>query len=240
MSEVPRLDDPEYVAAEYAAGTGLSGRIALWRHRTGPQPHDVAFDRIRRLAPERALEVGCGQAAFAAAMMEAGIQVIAIDQSEGMVALTAARGVRAAQADVQELPFYDDAFDLVVANYMLYHVPDLARGLAEIVRVLRPGGALVAVTNSKRQLREMWELVGVARDRLGGEDGFNAENGQHILARHFTQVERNDEDERFTVSEQVIRDYIRSTRFAALADNVPPLPDGLTVTAAGCVFIATS
>jgi ubiquinone/menaquinone biosynthesis C-methylase UbiE len=157
-----------------------------------------------------------------------------------MVALTAARGVRARQADVQRLPFDDGAFDLVVANYMLYHVTDLPRGLNEIVRVLRPGGTLVAVTNSKRQLREMWDLVGVDRDRPGGEDGFNAENGQAVLAQHFSEVERIDENERFHITETVIRDYIRSTRWAELADNVPPLPDGLTVTAAGNVFIATT
>lgn len=101
MVEVPRLDDPRYVEAEYADDTGLSGRIALWRHRIGPQPHDVALDRIRGLAPRTVLEVGCGQGAFAAAMMAAGLEVIAVDQSERMVALTTARGVRAERADVQ-------------------------------------------------------------------------------------------------------------------------------------------
>lgn len=92
---------------------------------------------------------------------------------------------------------------------MLYHVSDLSRGLEEIVRVLRPRGTLVAVTNSKRQLREMWDVVGVDRDRSGGEDGFNAENGQELLAAHFREVERIDENERFHISEAVIRDYIR-------------------------------
>ena len=42
-----------------------------------------------------------------------------------------------------------------------------------------------------------------------------------------------------TVTVTAIRDYIRATRFAALADNIPELADGLTVTAAGSVFIAT-
>lgn len=239
MTEVPRLDDPAYVETEYADDAGLSGRIALWGARTGPQPHDLALDRIRALAPRTALEVGCGQGTFAAAMMDAGIEVIATDQSEAMVGLTAGRGVRALQADVQDLPFEDGSFDLVVANYMLYHVPDLGRGLLEIVRVLRPGGALVAVTNSKRQLREMWDLVSVDRDRPSGEDGFNAENGRGVLEPYFEHVERIDQDERFHVTEAAIRSYIGSTRWSKLADNVPQLPDGLTVTAAGCVFIAT-
>ena len=235
---MPRLDDPDYVAAEYADEGGLLGRAALWRACTGPQPLDVALDRIRGLAPASVLELGCGPGAFAAALADAGVSVTAIDQSERMVALTAARGEQARRADVQDLPFDDGAFDLVVANYMLYHVPDLPRALGQIVRVLRPGGALVAVTNSTRKLRELWDLIGVdGRDRA--EVSFNSENGTELLAPYFDAVERLDVGERFRVTETAIRDYLRSTRFASLAGSVPDLPDGLTVTAAGSVFIAT-
>lgn len=238
MSDVPRLNDAEYVAAEYGDDARLAGRAALWRARGGPQPQDVALGRILDLAPGTALEVGCGQGEFAEALAAAGIDVTAIDQSERMVALTAARGARARRADVQQLPFGNGTFDLVVANYMLYHVPDLASGLGEIGRVLRPAGTLVAVTNSVRQLQEMWKLIG--RQREGGaEEGFNSENGAGLLAPYFDTVERIDVGERFRVTETAIRDYIRATRFAALAERLPSLPAGLTVTAAGTVFVAT-
>jgi ubiquinone/menaquinone biosynthesis C-methylase UbiE len=236
MIDVPRINDPDYVATEYADDALLTGRAALWSARTGPQPQDVALQRVRDLAPAAVLEVG-GQGEFAAALADVGIDVIAIDQSERMIALTAARGVRAERADVQRLPFNDCAFELVVANYMLYHVPDIPRALGEIARVLRPGGRLVAVTNSVRQLRELWDLVG--RDRDGASDGFSSENGVELLTRYFATVERVDIEERFRVTETAIRDYVRATRFAALAANLPELPDGLTVTAAGSVFIAT-
>ena len=69
--------------------------------------------------------------------------------------LTAARGVEARVADVQDLPFADDSFDVVAAMWMLYHVPDLDRGLAEVRRVLRPGGRLVAVTNGDGHTAEL-------------------------------------------------------------------------------------
>src|SRR5439155_23857328 len=72
----------------------------------------------------------------------------------------AARGVEALVGDVQDLPFADGSFDCALAAWMLYHVPELDRGLAELARVLRRGGRLVAVTNSEWSLRELWELVG--------------------------------------------------------------------------------
>jgi ubiquinone/menaquinone biosynthesis C-methylase UbiE len=76
----------------------------------------------------------------------------------------------------------------VIAAWMLYHVPDLDRGLAEIWRVLRPGGRLLAVTNSERHLEVLWQLVGIDRLALS----FSSENGRAILERHFTTVEQCD------------------------------------------------
>ena len=91
---------------------------------------------------------------------ELGCEVVAIDQSTRMVELARKRGVDARVGDVQELEFGDAAFDAVVAAWMLYHVPDLHLGLAECARVLRPGGALVAVTNAATDFAELWALVG--------------------------------------------------------------------------------
>jgi SAM-dependent methyltransferase len=239
MPEVPRINDASFVSAEYTDATRLAARAAFWQACQAPQPQDVALQRVRELAPTAVLEVGCGQGAFAAALAEAGIDVVATDQSAQMVELTAVRGVTARQADIQDLPFGDSSFDCVVANYMLYHVPDLPRALDEVARVLRPGGVFVAVTNSRQKIGEMWDLVGRAPDLDGAEAAFGRENGTELLERHFETVTRLDVNEPFTVSADAIRNYIRATRFAALAENVPELPDGLTVTAAGSVFIST-
>ena len=77
-----------------------------------------------------------------------------------MVELTRARGVHAVVGDAQALPFSDAQFDAVLAASMLYHLPDLDAGLAELRRVLRPGGRLVAVTNAPDHLAEIWQLTG--------------------------------------------------------------------------------
>src|SRR6185436_7427184 len=87
--------------------------------------------------------------AFAARLVEElpGVALLAVDQSSRFVELTRERGVPAQVQDVQHLLAPDAAYDVVLALWMLYHVPDLARGLAELRRVLRPGGRLVALTN---------------------------------------------------------------------------------------------
>ena len=105
-----------------------------------------------------------------------------------MVDLAKERGVDARVGDVQALPFPDDSFDCAAANWMLYHVPDVDRAVAELSRVLRPGGRLVAVTNSLEHLAQLAELLGVEREELV----FSAENGESQLRPHFAEIERRD------------------------------------------------
>ena len=138
------------VARQYRTESRLETRRSVWRDSAdGRNPQDAAAQAVAGAAPGSVLEVGCGTGVFAARVMKENPQavVLATDRSPRFVELTAARGVRAQPADVQQLPFGDAQFDVVAALWMLYHVPDLHRGLAEVRRVLRPGGLFVAVTN---------------------------------------------------------------------------------------------
>lgn len=158
----PRLDDPAVVQAEYQSEARLvRRRLDYWASFEGENPEDVVVQAAREVKPQRVLEVGCGTGAFAARLAsDLQADVVALDSSPRLVELTRARGIETREGDVQRLPFDDDEFDCVVANWMLYHVPDLDRGLREIARVLSPRGRLVATTNSQEHLREVWELVG--------------------------------------------------------------------------------
>lgn len=99
---------------------------------------------------ERALDIGCGTGVDLPEILAAispGGRVVGIDVSERAVGAAAARVPEAAVqvADVQELPFADGSFEACRADRTLQHVADPERALAEIHRVLVPGGRLVVL-----------------------------------------------------------------------------------------------
>jgi SAM-dependent methyltransferase len=96
------------------------------------------------------LDVGCGNGAFTELLVEqcAPVSVHGIDPSEEQLAFARKRpALRVAQfdpGDAMALPFSDDAFDVAVMPLVIFFVPDPVRGVAEMVRVVRPGGAVAA------------------------------------------------------------------------------------------------
>jgi SAM-dependent methyltransferase len=233
-----RLDDPELVRAEYASETGLLDRRSIYESRVGPDPRDVLWDEIVAAGPRRVLEVGPGPGEVSERILrELGCDVVALDVSERMVELCRERGVDARVGDVQELPYEDGSFDLVVAAWVLFHVPDLDRGLAEIARVLRPGGRLVAVTNSEHHLAEAREHAGIS---MAGRLSFSRENGEEALRRHFARVRREDVDGTVTFADrEAIQAYVRAlVTWKHLADGVPDLAGPIEATTRNTIFVA--
>ncbi|SDJ02603.1 Methyltransferase domain-containing protein [Nonomuraea jiangxiensis] len=100
------------------------------------------------VAGRRVLDAGCGSGPLSAALRERGAVVTGIDSSAGMLALARRRlgdDVDLQVVDVRDpLPFADDSFDDVVASLVLHYLEDWGPTLAEMRRVLRPGGRLIA------------------------------------------------------------------------------------------------
>jgi len=216
-----RLNDPELVRRQYETEDGLAVRRASQRKfLEGTNAFDVALEAVRRAKPGRVLEVGCGMGDFAERVTrELNAEVVATDLSGRMVELSRARGLDARVADVQDLPFADGEFDCAVANWMLYHVPDLDRALRELVRVLGPGGTLVATTIGAEHMADVWQLVGFGVPLRE----FSRESGEELLRRHFTRVERVDVDATLVFPDEAsVHTYVDSTVFAHAVPR--PLP----------------
>ena len=187
-----RLDDPALVREQYATEANLRARQAIYATREGPDAREMLWDAVVEAQPRRVLEVGGGPGELSERILrELGVDVRFVDISPRMVELARARGIDAEVGDVQELRFDDGEFDVAVAAWMLYHVPDLDRGVAEVARVLRPGGRLVAVVNSETHLQELRRLFPLATP-----SSITRETGAEILGRHFAAVERRDADGR--------------------------------------------
>lgn len=230
------LNDPGNVSVQYAREDNLRSRQGLYEETSGPRAFDVLWDALTEIAPRRVLEAGGGPGELAERMRdELGAAVSFLDISPRMVELARERGIDALLGDVQSLPFADETFDTAVAAWMLYHVPDIDRGIAELARVLVPGGRLVAVTNSELHLHELRELIAYP----GGPVLFSRENGEEFLRRHFSAVERLDADGVVTV-----RDRAKLVAYReSLTVETEPIPADVElpfiVHCASSIFIAS-
>jgi SAM-dependent methyltransferase len=234
-----RLDDPALVADEYSDDARLRRRAAAFTGVTTQRDARVPLvAAVVEVAPSRVLEVGCGWGELAEwVARETGVDVVATDLSPHMVELARERGVDAHVADVQALPFADGAFDVAIAAWMLYHVPELSLAIAELARVLRPGGRLVAATNSRLHLLELRELVGSGPSTIK----FSREDGDELLSHEFERVRREDLDGQLEFSERsAVEDYVRaSISMSPFVANLPAVVDEpFFVRRATSIFVA--
>lgn len=107
------------------------------------------------------LEVGCGTGLILERLAGAARRAEGIDLSPGMLAKARARGLTVREASATALPYSDAEFDVVASFKVLAHVPDIRTALAEMARVCRPGGRVLA------ELYNPWSLRFLAK-RLGG------------------------------------------------------------------------
>ena len=96
----------------------------------------------------RVLDVCCGTGIAAEEAVRRGAAVTGVDLSEDMIAAARGKGLKAdfRTGDAETLPFADTSFDSVVCNFGILHLPDPARAMAEVARVLAPGGRYAYAT----------------------------------------------------------------------------------------------
>ncbi len=161
------------------------------------------LERLPWRGSEWVLDVGCGPGDLLrrmASQHKGWGKLLGLDPSPGMVAKASSMGtglpVWFAVGDAQALPVLAGSFDVVMARHMLYHVPDIDQAVAEAARVLRPGGRLLAVTNSANTMPEYWALRREAAAEFpdavlpqNTAARFSLENAPDYLSPHFAQIE---------------------------------------------------
>ena len=200
---------------QYKNASNLNARIDLHR-RFSVNPygwHRWVFDQLQPGETGAILELGCGPADLWRGNLQrtpVGWRITLTDFSAGM--LDEARQRLGDErftyqvADAQALSFADASFDAVIANHMLYHVPDLPRALGEIKRVLKPGAYLYASTVGREHMLELDDLLARAEiaphwQNFKQNANFVLENGVDVLSSFFPSVERHVYEDALEITE---------------------------------------
>lgn len=134
-------------------GAAYEQMMGIWSRRAG----EVFLDWLAPPAGLRWIDIGCGNGAFTQLLVDrcAPAEIQGIDPSPEQLAFARTRLTPGAaqfrQGDAMDLPFAAGSFDAAVMALVLVFVPDPARGLAEMVRVVRPGGTVATY---------MWDMLG--------------------------------------------------------------------------------
>jgi len=208
MGHADFVTDQEHLTTHtYATDEPLAVRIRTHELYTRPRMDFAAWvlNHVPWCGDETVLDIGCGAGLYiepVSACLTGGGRLLCGDLSLGMLRDVAAKALPAAASlfnvDAMHLPLPDNCCDVVLANHMLYHVPDIERAVVEAHRVLRSNGYLVAATNARDSMRGFIELIESASFVLGHPieipvspvmTRFNLENGSPFIDTIFCKVE---------------------------------------------------
>ena len=234
------MTNREYlVGYQYRDAGNLGARVQLHdRFSVNPRGWlSWVFDRFDFPRDVRLLELGCGPGGLwraNRARIPLGWDVTLTDLSAGMID-TARQSLGEERfsyrkADAQDLPFDNDRFDGVVANHMLYHVPDRARALGEMRRVLKVGGRLYASTNGRTRRPGLGAWVRQVMTESGRRpqetslDLFSVETGGVQLKSVSSHVVLHRYQDALEITEvEPLIAYVQSTAMALEPDRLPDL-----------------
>lgn len=168
----------EAIRTRWSQNAATLGAMAAQPGGLLPAASDLIVDAITKRPSMRVLDIACGTGdpsiAVAAAIAPAGGHVTATDlvpemlrQAESYASRRGVTNISFQQADAEELPFADTSFDAVTCRFGLMLVPDTAKALAEIRRVLVPGGVFVGMVWGPPERDALSSPLMAARRALG-------------------------------------------------------------------------
>jgi ubiquinone/menaquinone biosynthesis C-methylase UbiE len=224
------VNDPVYLKNQYHDTSNLVSRIDLHSRFSVNHYGWVywVFDHLPLKPSSKVLELGCGTGGLWEKNLEripGKCRILLTDFSAGMLehvrqnlSVNPVFKFKQVDATVSSLPFRDASFDTVIANHMLYHIPDRQNLFSEIRRILKPEGYLCATTVGERHLIEIKNLVKDFNPEVAEKDdpaaSFTLENGALQLASSFKDISLDLYEDSLEVTETApLVDYILSGFF---------------------------
>lgn len=229
------VNQPETVQKQYQMTDNLNTRISVHEkystNKTGFG--NWLFSHYDFSSGNKILELGCGTGDLWKSklhLLDKSTRLTLTDLSENMVHATKntlgdQNNISYAVVNIEEIPYNNNCFDQVIANMMLYHVPDLNRGLSEVNRVLKKDGYFYCATYGENGIIPF--IADLLKD-YGITDttnkNFTLQNGNRILKKYFSEIRRLDYEDSLAVTDiNDILDYICSlsdmTSIAKLGRN---------------------
>ena len=237
MQRAPYRSDQEYLRYnQYRNSSNLNARFDLHDRFSINKYgwHRWVFDHFNFPSQSRLLELGCGGAYLWTKNQDRipkEWDIILSDFSPGM--LQDARSnlrslnhpIRFEVTDAQSISFEEASFDGVIANQMLYHVPDRNKAFSEIYRVLKPEGRFFAATNGQSHLKELGELAQRFRPDFNPHwraDTFTLETGKVQLSQWFPYVTVTRYEDGLVITEvDGLTSWAKSWAGVAFGDKLP-------------------
>jgi ubiquinone/menaquinone biosynthesis C-methylase UbiE len=186
---VDRATDLAYLRYQYGTTDKLEARIEA-HQRFSERPDDYldwVLDRLEPHPGDLAVDVGCGKGSYHPLLIARGVRaILGVDASLAMVAATQGQADQlrlpavAIEGNAERLPLPDAAYDLAMANHVLFLVADQRAALRELRRVLKPSGRVVLTTNSEDHCERLEALHRSAAQRLGYRPGQRVTGRFHL------------------------------------------------------------
>lgn len=214
-----KISEPLSVKEQYMKTDNLKTRISIHdKYSTNKMGMTNWYFTIYQIENGmKVLELGCGTGSMWIDHKDAISRcshIVFSDLSEGMLAEAKSniglfQNTEYKVIDIQEIPFADDYFDIVIANYMLYHVPNIDKAISEVSRVLKKGGYFYAGTTGENGIMET--IVKILGLDLSYTNSFSLENGTEKMKSYFSKIEiKRYEDSLAVTNIDDLMDYIYS------------------------------
>ncbi len=187
---------------QYRNADNLRTRISIHQYSTNKTGFGRWIFSHYNIQPgSRILELGCGTGDMwkgQLGILDGGSVLTLTDFSPGMLetaksTLGERENIHYRIVDIQSIPFEENSFDIVIANMMLYHAPDLDRAFSEVRRVLKPSGCFYCATYGEHGISEyVTNLLREQNIKDNLNRSFTLQNGIFSLGKHFNEVQRHD------------------------------------------------